>query len=178
MCVFCDDPTLTYPEYLARMAGLADEHGWAVQGVERDRHRPPWAYTVGLTPHSRPELVVTGLPLRPAVTLLNGMAAQLLRGEAPASGERKQLVDGPLVEFVAVEHPDVHLLTAVALYGSQVRGLQVVWADTRGGWPWERGFRGRRGGQPVLGPRTRSAPRPPRRGARDHGRIHRCRSDG
>jgi hypothetical protein len=47
MCAFCDEPTLTYPEYLARMARLADEYGWAVQGVERDRHRPPWAYTVG-----------------------------------------------------------------------------------------------------------------------------------
>jgi hypothetical protein len=35
-----------------------------------------------------------------------------------------------------------------------VRGLQMVWADDRDRWPWERGFRGRRGGQPVLGPRT------------------------
>jgi hypothetical protein len=155
MCVFCDDPTLTYPEYLARMARLADEHGWAVQGVARDRHRPPRAYTVGLTRHGRPELLVTGLPLRPAAELFNGMAARLLHGTTPAPGERVQPADGPLVEFVAVEHPDVHLLTALALYGSQVRGLQVVWADTRGGWPWERGFRGRRGGQPLLGPRAR-----------------------
>jgi hypothetical protein len=47
----------------------------------------------------------------------------------------------------------VHLLTAVALHGPAVRGLQMVWADDRSRWPWERGFRGRRGGQPVLGPR-------------------------
>jgi hypothetical protein len=29
--------------------------------------------------------------------------------------------DGPLVEFVPVENPDVHLLTALALYGPHVR---------------------------------------------------------
>jgi hypothetical protein len=153
MCAFCDDPTLTYPEYLDRMARTAEKYGWAVQGIERERHRPPWAYTVGLTPRGRPELLITGLPLRRSANLLNRMAAQLLRGATPASGERMQLADGPLVEFVPVEHPDVHLLTALALYGPHVRGLQVVWADDLGGWPWERGFRGRRGGQPVLGPR-------------------------
>ena len=154
MCAFCDDPSLTYPEYLARMAELVDKYGWAVQGVERERHRPPWAYTVGLTPCGRPELLITGLPLRRSTELLNRMGAQLLCRETPAPGERLRLVDGPLVEFVRVEHPDVHLLTALALYGPDVRGLQVVWADDRDQWPWERGFRGRRGGQPVLGPRA------------------------
>lgn len=154
MCVFCDDPTLTYPAYLARMSRLADEYGWAVQGVERDRHRPPWAYTVGLAPLDLPELLITGLPLPRSTGLLNRTAAQLLRGDPPEPGERMRLVEGPLVEFVAVEHPDVHLLTALALYGPEVRGLQMVWADDRDRWPWERGFRGRRGGQPVLGMRT------------------------
>ncbi|GAA5131233.1 DUF4262 domain-containing protein [Pseudonocardia adelaidensis] len=153
MCVFCDDPALTYPEYLARMARLADEYGWAVQGVERERFRPPWAYTVGLTPRGRPELLVTGMPLHRCSELLDAVAPHLLHDEPPAAGERLRLVDGPLVEFVDVENPDVHLLTALALYGPPVRGLQVVWADDRDRWPWERGFRGRRGGQPVLGPR-------------------------
>jgi uncharacterized protein DUF4262 len=154
MCAFCDDPTLTYPEYLASMARLADEYGWAVQGVGRDRHRPPWAYTVGLTRLDLPELLITGLPLPRSAELLNRTAERLLCGDPPEPGERMRLVDGPLVEFVAVEHPDVHLLTAIALHGSAVRGLQMVWADDRDQWPWERGFRGRRGGQPVLGPRT------------------------
>lgn len=154
MCAFCDDPALTYPEYLAQMAALADEYGWAVQGVERERHRPPWAYTVGLTPRGRPELLITGLPLRRSTELLNRMGAELLHRETPVAGEQMRLADGPLVEFVPVEHPDVHLLTAFALYGPDVRGLQMVWADDRGQWPWVRGFRGRRGGQPVLGPRA------------------------
>ena len=154
MCVFCEDPSLTHPEYLARIAGLADEHGWAVQGVERERFRPPWAYTVGLTPRGRPELLVTGMPLRRCSELLNAVAPHVLHHGPPAAGERVRLVDGPPVEFVTVENSDVHLLTALALYGPEVRGLQVVWADDRDRWPWERGFRGGRGGQPVLGPRA------------------------
>jgi hypothetical protein len=154
MCAYCDNPTLTYPEYLARMARTAHEYGWAVQGVERERSRPPWAYTVGLTLVDLPELLITGLPLQRSAQLLNGTAAHILGGDAPEPGEQMRLADGPLVEFVPVENSDVHLLTAVALYGPEVRGLQMVWADDRDRWPWERGFRGRRGGQPVLGPRT------------------------
>jgi Domain of unknown function (DUF4262) len=170
MCEMCDDPTLTKADALARMAWRVYEYGWAVQGVERERDRPPWAYTVGLTLHDLPELLITGLPLRRSAELLNGMAAHLLHDrdarsvypddrsagcahEAPTPGERTRLADGPLVEWVAVQHPDVHLLTAMALFGPTVRGLQMVWADDRDQWPWERGFRGRRGGQPVLGPR-------------------------
>ncbi|MGQ0778962.1 MAG: DUF4262 domain-containing protein [Pseudonocardiales bacterium] len=33
--------------------------------------------------------------------------------------------------------------TAVALFGREFRALQLVWADDRGHWPWERGFRER-----------------------------------
>lgn len=61
------------------------------------------------------------------------------------------VVSGPLIEIVELAHPDAHLDTAVALFGRELRALQLVWADDRGHWPWERGFRGMRGGQPVLG---------------------------
>jgi hypothetical protein len=56
-------------------------HGWAVQGVQRDRIHPPWAYTVGLTSNGRPELVVTGMPLAPAAQLLNDVAAHVLHAD-------------------------------------------------------------------------------------------------
>jgi hypothetical protein len=154
MCWMCDEPTLTHEQYLDRMARVVADHGWAVQGVERDGERPPSAYTVGLTPLDLPELVVTGLRLSQAAGLLNDVAAHLVHAEAPPPGEQVPLVGGPLVEFVAVEHADVHLPVAVELYGPAVRGLQVVWADDREHWPWDRGFRGGRGGQPVLGPRA------------------------
>jgi uncharacterized protein DUF4262 len=161
MCEMCDDPTLTKAEVLERMAWRVREYGWAIQGVEGDSQRPPWAYTVGLTLYGGPELLVTGIALQRAARLLNGMAARLLYGPdvvadtgEPQPGERLRVPGGPLVEYVMVEHPEVHLLTAIALFGSRVRGIQVVWADDRGRWPWEGDFRSRRGGQPVLGPRA------------------------
>jgi hypothetical protein len=50
--------------------------------------------------------------------------------------------------------PSAHLNIAIELCGPQVRALQVVHADDRGHWPWEVGYRGVRGGQPVLGIRA------------------------
>ena len=73
MCWYCDHPDGSPLEYLDQIRDLIDRCGWAVQGVERDRVRPPWAYTVGLTAAGHPELVVTGLPLTRAADLLIGV---------------------------------------------------------------------------------------------------------
>ncbi|WP_307830046.1 DUF4262 domain-containing protein [Lentzea nigeriaca] len=50
--------------------------------------------------------------------------------------------------------PSAHLKIATALYGSAVSAVQLVHADKRGHWPWEPGYRGVPGGQPVLGVAT------------------------
>src|ERR1035441_1378111 len=63
MCWMCDRPGATERDYLDHMRQLIRTYGWAVQGVEREGLHPPWAYTVGLTRHRRPELVITGLGL-------------------------------------------------------------------------------------------------------------------
>jgi hypothetical protein len=156
MCWYCDHPDGSPLEYLDQIREVIDRCGWAVQGVERDRVRPPWAYTVGLSAASRPELVVTGLPLTRAVELLNGVAAHLMHATAPEPGEQMRLRGGPLIEIVEVAEPAAHLLIAAELYGAVVQARQVVHADDRGRWPWEVGWRGVRGGQPVLG--VRAAP--------------------
>jgi hypothetical protein len=153
MCWHCDHPGSTQLDYLDHLRGLITRFGWAVQGVERDRIHPPWAYTVGLTPHRRPELVVTGMPLTRACGLLNDVAAHLVHADAPKPGEQIPLRGGPLVEIVRVTEPAAHLLRAVDFYGTRVRALQLVHADDRGHWPWQVGYRGVRLGQPVLGVR-------------------------
>jgi hypothetical protein len=107
-----------------------------------------------LTGHDRPELVVTGMRYERAVAVLDGMAVHLLHAEPPAPGAVLSLLGGPTVEVVRVAAPSVHLLVATACYGRDVSALQLAWADGRGRWPWERGFRGGRGGQPVLGARA------------------------
>ena len=159
MCWMCDDPTMTKADALARMARLAEIHGWAIQYVEPERFRPAWAYTVGLTPHGLPELVVTGLSQVRTAEVLNNRAHQLLHHEEPLVPGEQYGFEGDeffeLYEVVQLSNPDVHLLTVSALYPDHpTRGLQLVWADDRGRWPWEAGFRSRRGGQPVLGPRS------------------------
>jgi hypothetical protein len=152
VCAHCEDGSRE-PD-LDEAARIAAEEGWFVQEVMPAGRRAPCAYTVGLTAFDRPELVATGLALDRAADLLNGVAAHLAHDIAPPPGRQVPLVGGPLIEFVAVPHPDVHLDVAVALYGAAVRALQVVWADHRGRWPWDREFRSGRGGQPVLGPRA------------------------
>ncbi|HXT91005.1 MAG TPA: DUF4262 domain-containing protein [Trebonia sp.] len=159
MCWQCDHPGATWQDYLDHLRELLEEHCWIVQGVQRERRRPPYAYTVGLAAHGRPELVVTGMPYDRAVDLLNGVAGHVLHGDPPGPGEVLPLRGGPVVEIVRVTEPSVHLAVAAALNGPQFVALQLVYADDRGRWPWESGFRGGRGGQPVLGARTAVAAR-------------------
>jgi Domain of unknown function (DUF4262) len=156
MCWLCDHPGRTPDDYLGHVRGLVDRHGWAVQGVPRDRARPPWAYTTGLTTRGRPELVITGMPLPRAASVLNDVACHLMRAAAPEPGGRLLLGSGLLTEIVEVAEPAAHLVTAVSLYGPRLRAIQLVHADRRGHWPWDGGYRGVRGGQPVLG--VRAAP--------------------
>jgi hypothetical protein len=159
MCWACDNPGGGWEDYLGHVRSIIAATGWAVQSVERERMRPPWAYTVGMTEAGKPELLVTGLPITRASRLLNDVGCHLLHSDAPAAGEQVRLVGGPLIEIVEVEVPDAHLQVAVALYGEKIRALQVVHADGRGRWPWDVGYLGVRGGQPVLGARARVAGR-------------------
>jgi hypothetical protein len=153
MCWLCDHPDAKWPDYLDHMRHLVDICGWAVQAVERDRIHPPWAYTVGLTAAGLPELVVTGMSARRAQDLLNDVAAHILHADALVPGERHALEGGPVIEVVELTEATAHLFVAVELYGTGIRAQQIVHADDRGHWPWDVGYRGVRGGQPVLGVR-------------------------
>jgi hypothetical protein len=158
MCWQCDHPGSTYQDYLDYVRDLMKCHGWVVQCVGGDRIHPPWAYTIGLTEFGRPEVVVTGMRMRPATELLNNVGAHVLHAEAPKPGEQVPLIGGPLIEIVTVAEPSAHLRVAVDFYGSDIRALQLVHADDRGHWPWDVGWRGVRGGQPVLGIREPASP--------------------
>jgi hypothetical protein len=153
VCWQCEHPEATWQDYLAHLRELLEQHCWVVQGVQRERHRPPYAYTVGLPSHGRPELVVTGLSYDRAADLLGRVAEHALQAAAPLPGELVPLPGGPTVEIVRVTEPSVHLAVAAAINGPGFRALQLVYADDRGHWPWDAGFRGGRGGQPVLGAR-------------------------
>jgi len=147
---------------LGQVRQSISRHGWAVQQVGRGRFGPPVAYTVGLTGHARPELIVTGLPLRQAARLLDELAGDVLRAE-PRPGTRIWPSSSPAIEIVEVTCPAAHLATAAELYGPGVRALQLVHADGLGHWPWDPGYRGFRGDQPVLGTPATPPPAPAQR---------------
>ncbi|HSV40592.1 MAG TPA: DUF4262 domain-containing protein [Nocardioidaceae bacterium] len=155
MCWKCDNPDATDADYFDKIAGVIDANGWFVQGVEKDRWRPGFAYTVGLTMFGHPELLVTGMAHRAAAHLLNGLAHPLVWHAAPAfvAGDFHLWPGSPAIEIVDVAEPTVHLVMAEGMYGSDIRAVQLVYADDHGRWPWEVGFRGH---QPVLGPRSQT----------------------
>lgn len=155
----CDNPRATKSDFYDDMADKIARYGWAIQYVEPGRVRPAWAYTVGLTLWGLPELVVTGMRIPELHELLNAEARRLVDRGAPESGARLTLTSGRGAEVVPLPHPDAHLITAADMLGPRLRAIQLVWCDDRGRWPWDLGFRSRRGGQPVLGPRSGAAAR-------------------
>jgi Domain of unknown function (DUF4262) len=152
MCWMCDHPGSTAADYLNEVYGKMQRNGLAIQYVEDDRG--PFAYTVGLTCHGLPELLVTGVSPRGALDLLNPAVESALSGEVSPPGARVALAGGAVVEIVEVEQPDAHLKGAFGIFGDEIKALQLVWADERGRWPWAPDFDDGRGTQPVLGARA------------------------
>ena len=167
MCWECDHPEATREEYLDHVMEKIARFGWATQHVERDQIDPPWSYTVGLTTFGEPELVVTGLSMERAAALLHSLAGHPVPTHLPPPGQGIELIGGPSIQLVEVAEPTAHLHLAVELFGPQVRAVQIVHADDRGHWPWEAGYRGVRGGQPVLGTVTPAMIAQPARPAGD-----------
>jgi hypothetical protein len=153
MCDLCDDPGLTMDAYLERVRDRLAHERFVVQSVTGSRTSAELTYSVGLTAHGLPELVVVGVRRHDAAALVESWGDYLLDECLVLPGER--LTSGPFVmEAVEVARPEDSLAVAVALFGPQVRALQLAWADDRGRWPWEPGHRARRAGQPLLGERA------------------------
>jgi Domain of unknown function (DUF4262) len=58
MCWVCDHPNASRQDWLDHLREMLDEQCWVLIAVRRDRYRPPFSYTVGLTGHGKPEIVV------------------------------------------------------------------------------------------------------------------------
>ena len=111
-------------------------------------------YTVGLTGHGHPELIVFGLPPDLARHALRTVAADVIAGRRGiAAGQlADDVLAGHEVRFVEVTEPDRHLPAAALCYagpGPAMRALQIVWPDRYHRWPWQVGTRV--SDMPVLG---------------------------
>jgi len=146
-----------FDEVLHRQDEHIDRVGWSVTMVlpTDGEPGPPFAYTVGLTEHGFPELVIAGLPPHIAQALLNDLAGRVYdRADRFRHGQRigdllagydAVIVDGPATEAL---YPGA----AYARYGTdRVRLQQVVWPDRAGRFPWEPGDEHDPQVQPVIG---------------------------
>jgi hypothetical protein len=111
-------------------------------------------YTVGLTGHGHPELIMFGLPPDLSRPALRALAADLIAGRRTVGAGRTvdDVLEGHPVTFVAVTEPDRHLPVAAQFYagtGMRLRALQIVWPDRYHRWPWQPGTRVQ--DMPVLG---------------------------
>ncbi len=134
-----------------------DRKGWSVTMVMPTDDDPgtPFAYTVGLTAHGFPELVIAGLPPHIAHAVLNDLAGRVYDTAVRFShGQRigdllvgydAVIVDGPATEAL---YPGA----AYARYGTdRVRLQQVAWPDPQGRFPWQPGYDHDRYPQPLIG---------------------------
>ena len=113
-------------------------------------------YTIGLSDHRHPELILFGLPPDIARAALHAVAAEVIEGRRTcvAGQYADDVLEGHPVTFVAVTETDRHLPGATQFYagtGTAVEALQIVWPDRYHRWPWQPGAHG--DDMPVLGQR-------------------------
>jgi hypothetical protein len=152
------------PGVMAHLNWVADtvgEYGWAVSGSRADGKVPPWAYSIGMWLTCQPqacqgsELILCGLPVESAASIINAVGARAADGmEITPDTVLDDICETPLAfRPVDLSWRKTRLLTiSDAFYGMvRVPYLQVVWSDTDGRFPWERGFkRGFERMQPML----------------------------
>jgi hypothetical protein len=141
-------------EFRATQREHIERFGWSIMAVEGDPVSAPFAYTIGLTRfHGHPELVVTGLDEIAGGQLLNALGEQVRAGRRHHAGQLIGLDDGRMLQLVRVNNPR-RLVHAQDIYASEaglVPALQVVHSTAEGLWPWQRGWPGGRGRQPLYG---------------------------
>lgn len=116
---------------------------WTVLEVLPDRSGPVFYYTVGLTARGLPELVLFGLDSDTGQKALDNIAAMLVKGAEHADGtllhDVLQNVPVTLREIPQTK-AEMHMRYASEFFPDGVRGMQVVWPDTSGVFPWQHDF--------------------------------------
>ncbi len=172
MCAMCDGRSIE--DYVVGVEGLVDRYGWALQYVSsqadvafegseiqadhlQDQDDPEdivpaFCYTVGLTAHGHPELILTGRSAGESASILNVLARRVLIGHTRFEAGGECSAGGFELSFVDVVQSEDWLLMAGRVYSrDQISAVQAVWRDSDGNLPWEGDFPSTIV-QPVLGP--------------------------
>lgn len=141
----------------ARIRALVEQHGWATMIVGAGQcqccETPDPAsesilfYTIGLTDHGHPELVLSGLDHQTGAYLVNELAAGVLC-------DGKKMKHGSEVQDLLVLQPSGEKVSGYfteacldALYklkqyypDTGVTALQLIYPDAQGLYPWDEGY--------------------------------------
>lgn len=128
--------------------------GWAVAHVRGERRAAGYSHTVGLTRfHGHPEVLVSGLEPGDATRLLGEIAESVRSGVWLSAGIMFGADTGHTLQLADIADPQ-RMADAQLVYASEagpVRGLQVIWSDQSGRWPWDPGWLGTDHDQPLFG---------------------------
>jgi hypothetical protein len=124
------------------MRDTVRKHGWAIQAVFGEGTDPPFTYTVGLFGFRHPELVIFGMPHESAGGVLNELGERVRQGGRIAPGELQTFENwSHRLHVFPLADPSKVLFAANRFYGRRtddpVPGLQLVWDDRWGNFPWE-----------------------------------------
>ncbi len=149
-CAVCDDGLEAFD---VRTNLLIEQFGQAVIGVAAD---PMFAYTVGLSRASLPEIICIGINPGISTEIINTLAALMRERGVPEPMTRiPDLVQGGIDTMlidVPVEASIDEYLCAAPRFSPRIdRVMQMVWPDTKNVFPFEPGFEERfRPMQPLL----------------------------
>ncbi len=131
-------------------------YGWMVMRIDEDDQGPGFAYTIGLEQSfAHPEVIVVGLRMDTAQTVLNNVGADIRGGAAYAAGLiYTDILDAYSVTFRRVpEYQYAAYLGAARRYYAEraFRALQLIYPSRDGRWPWDtEAAEAFREAQPVL----------------------------
>lgn len=142
MCIKCEAGV--DEEYLVAVREMVAGSGWVIADLAGevcdDGVFPAIAYTIGLTGLGHPEIVITGRMPDQAVEVLNLLASRVWDGLAIGAGDR-WTAGGLDLEVIGVPgRPDWLRWAALIHPDRPVRGIQAVWADGEGLFPWQQEF--------------------------------------
>ena len=130
MCWQCETRDDDIAEHLDEIRDAVREHGWVIKCV--DDTKRPYAYTTGLHQFGWPELIATGVTTERALVLLDHFVGEVKTGGPLRPGAHLDFLGVAAIEIVEVDQPDAHLGLAVALFGTDIRAVQLVWTDLSG----------------------------------------------
>jgi hypothetical protein len=136
------------------IADIIAQQGWAVITIQADVNAPAHSYTIGLTDKGLPEVIIFGLPAEDATSLLGNIAHQLVDGLSYSENTPlTKVFAGANAYLKPVAGPAAreNLRLASEFYPEGIAGLQLVWPDETGLFPWQEGFNELlRAAQPLL----------------------------